>query len=704
MDLGRYLLGLVLMAACLGALVTGACRLRATALPEWSGCPARIADAIAFGALALVSLELVGIVGAFDPLGVVVASVVIGLGARAFAGRLTVRAEHEQPRPELDSSAGTPATVVAVFAVAVLTAAWVARVIFAYRNGMETIDTLWYHMPFAARFVQTGSIVGLHYVDNDAITAFYPANSEIFHAFALVLFRSDFLSPLLNLGWAALALAAGWAIGRPYGRARHCLVAVALVLAIPALTVSEPGGAYNDIVCVALLLASAAILVTGGVAVAPSAFAAAAAGLALGTKFTMIVPAVALALGVVVISPRGARLRQAGIWVVGLIGLGGYWYIRNLARVGNPFAPDSLHLGPLSLPAPHLSTPLATFAGQLSNAHAWTAYYLPGLQESFGLAAWAIVLAAGAGSLLALATGSDRVQRMLGVVAALSAIGFMVTPEPIGLFIFGANVGRLGAPALALGLVLLPTVPMMRGARASVAWLGGAAAVLVATQINPSIWPIDLRIPVYGPAVHGASAIAGVLVGVALGVGALGWTRLRGRTSVWRGLEPRLRPITIALAAVLLASSGWWVADAYARDRYASTSPLPVIYRWARGIRDARIGIVGNFLQYPLYGPDDSNYVQYVGEPTPHGGFTTISDCPDWRRAVDNGRYRWLVLTPSAFGLNPTTTIAPEVAWTRSSPAATLVVRERSDEGALADTAELFHVDGPLDPATCPRP
>src|SRR5205085_3461046 len=42
----------------------------------------------------------------------------------------------------------------------------------------ETVDTLWYHLPQAARFVQTGSILHLHYFDNDPVTAFYPSRSE----------------------------------------------------------------------------------------------------------------------------------------------------------------------------------------------------------------------------------------------------------------------------------------------------------------------------------------------------------------------------------------------------------------------------------------------------------------------------------------------------------------------------------------------
>jgi len=59
------------------------------------------------------------------------------------------------------------------------------------------------------------------------------------------------------------------------------------------------------------------------------------------------------------------------------------------------------------------------------------------------------------------------------------------------------------------------------------------------------------------------------------------------------------------------------------------------------------------------------------------------------------------VLTPTAFPFNRQAPVAPEVAWTRSSPAATLVLREHSAAGFSGDTAVLLRLRGPLDPAAC---
>jgi hypothetical protein len=53
-----------------------------------------------------------------------------------------------------------------------------------------------------------------------------------------------------------LALTAGWAIGRPFGVEPHCLVGVVLVLATPTLVDTQPGGAYNDVTSIALVLSA----------------------------------------------------------------------------------------------------------------------------------------------------------------------------------------------------------------------------------------------------------------------------------------------------------------------------------------------------------------------------------------------------------------------------------------------------------------
>src|SRR5262249_54580029 len=121
----------------------------------------------------------------------------------------------------------------ALAVTAVASGPWLARTVRATRFGMGTVDTLWYHLPAAARFVQDGRVYGLQTFEGHTTTYFYPQDSALLHGFGFSAFNSDLLSPLLNIGWFALALLAGWCIGRPRGVAPVSMAGVAVLLATP---------------------------------------------------------------------------------------------------------------------------------------------------------------------------------------------------------------------------------------------------------------------------------------------------------------------------------------------------------------------------------------------------------------------------------------------------------------------------------------
>jgi hypothetical protein len=686
--IGRYVVGVLLGAIVLGPILAGAVRVRRRALPRWEGPPARVAEAVLSAGLLLVALELAGIAGALDRVGVVVACLAIGAVAWLLAPRLA-QTSLATPRPPASTRTGG---AVALGAASIAAAAWLGWVVSSYRAGMESVDTLWYHLPFAARFVQTGSILHLHYVDRDPVTVFYPSNSELFHSLGLVLFRSDVLSPLINLLWGGLALAAAWSIGRPHGRAPHCLLAVVLVLSTPGLVDTQPGGAYDDIVGIALLLAAAALLVNGGLAGPVTAIAAAAAGFAFGTKYQFVIPALALGVGVVGVS-AGRRARAALIWTVGLFVLGSYWYLRNTVIVGNPFPPLA-HLGPLSLPSPQATTRSFTVGQYLFNGTVWRAFYLPGFRDSLGRAWWALLALMLAGSLGAPALDREPVRRMLGGVVAVGIVAFVVTPQFLGLpglpIFFVDNVRYLASP-LALGLVLVPINRVMRAPPLGNAWLALGAAILLATVIDRRVWSTGFTGPSTPGFERGGGAIA---AGAVLGGAILLAPWLAGFI---QGLKRRL-PFALAGVVSLLAC-GWLVADSYAHRRFTGTAPLPRIYAWAQLVHHQRIGIVGLVEQYPLYGRDASNYVQFIGRPESHSGIASIGTCHAWRAAVNRGHYGWLVLAPVGFPLDRTIPVAPEAGWTLTSPRARLVIREHALNGV--GTAILARITGRLDPAAC---
>ena len=67
--------------------------------------------------------------------------------------------------------------------------------------GMDRADTLWYHMPLAAKFVQTGSLGDIFFFDPIFFASFYPANSEVLHAVPILAFERDIISPAPQPGF-----------------------------------------------------------------------------------------------------------------------------------------------------------------------------------------------------------------------------------------------------------------------------------------------------------------------------------------------------------------------------------------------------------------------------------------------------------------------------------------------------------------------
>jgi hypothetical protein len=589
---------------------------------------------------------------------------------------------------------------IALAVMSVLVAAWGAWTVHALRNGMDSLDTRWYHMPAAGRFLQTGSLTGLHHLDTSNLTAFYPFNSEVLHALGAMLIGSDFLSPLLNVGWLALALLAGWSIGAPFGVAPVTMVATMAVVGTPTMITTQAGAALTDIVGLSLLLSAVAVLIASGArgrwTLGPVLVAGLAAGLAMGVKWTLVPAVGAMTIGVVVVATRGLRLASAGAWSCGLVLTGSFWYLRNLVVTGNPVPPLEVEIGPLALPSPPQRIITSSVSDFLLDGHVWRRVFVPGFADAFGLMWWAVVGLAIIGMVAVVALGPGRVPRMLGLVAIAALVAYVVQPQALGLFAnnplwFGLNL-RYALPGLGVGLVLLPLAPALRRGRWPTLLAAVLGAVVVIAQFARDVWPPgSLGRPGPWPG-RGAEIASGVAIGIVVFAG--GGLHLLERR---RPVGGRRAALTGVVAAVLCAVMAGFALEQYHLDRrygpgstYPESWPITAIYAWARDVRGARIGIVGNTFQYPLYGKDLSNYVQYVGRAGPDGSYDALDRCDDWRKTLNDGHYDYvLVAPPPVFTRQP-----PEaLAWTEQDPAASVVLR---DQGAV-----LFRLDGELDPDAC---
>ncbi len=704
-SVGRYAIGAAALVVICASLAVAAVSIRRRILGDWTGAPARLAESVIGLALLIGILELLGTVGLFAFAPIVVACLLVGWASLRESGSGPSGAWRGQA-PDSPSSASVgptdpirtlpkpgAATVLALLAAATVLAEWGALSIQSYDVGIRGFDSLWYHLPWAASFAQTGNVVSLRFTDVEYLTPFYPATAEVLHGLGIVLLGRDTLSPGLNLLWLGLTLLAAYCIGRPRGVGPATLLGAAVALATSMMDYSQAGAAANDVVALFFLLAAVALLVNGWPErSAALVLAAVAAGLAVGVKLTVLAPVLALTIGVVAIAPRAQRFATARLWLVPLVLAGGFWYARNLIAIGNPL-PWTSFAGVLPTPAAPLQQDTGyAVVHYLTTSGFWNRFAQPALASGLGRWWWAMLAVAVLGPLLCLVwperSGDDLriapvVPRapvaMLGGVALLSLAAYLITPEtaagpagnPLG---FAFNLRYL-APALTLSLAVAPLAPPLARTRAiRTAVVIALAALLAATVAQPQLWPAHVT----GAILIGAAAI--VLLALT-----------------------RARPAFV-MAALILVVAGYPLQRHYLRGRYAyhpGVSYLAPIWAQFRSVHDARVGVVGTFggfFAYPLFGLDVSNRVQYVAGRGPHGSFTPITTCARWRAQVNSDHLTYLITTPARDPWHPRVLgPSPETNWTSSDPAARPVYHEQ----ALGQPVVVFRIRGPLHPATC---
>jgi len=586
-------------------------------------------------------------------------------------------------------------------------------------NGMFGGDTTWYHMPFAARIAQDHSTIHLHFTDPLRLAAwFYPQSTELIHGADIVLFKSDWLSPLLNLFWLAIALLAAWCVGRPYKVGPATLVAAAIVLDAGVMIETQPGEGRNDIMGLAFLIAFAAFLINGHQRRAPAAgavqdapetdaplldkgplvMAGIAAGLAGSVKYTFLIPVAAITVGVVLFSGRGRRWTTAWVMAVPMLVVGGYWYLRAAIKTGGNPIPIT-KFGPLQLPTPDQMPldprPRFAVAHYLPEPTIYRSWFFPQLDNAFGPLWPLILIVAVAAAVFIVVRSRNRILQVIAAAALATAFVYLFTPltaagqdgSPTGFF---TNTRYL-VPGLVLAMALLPIARPLR-APDSRAWqtllfLTGVYAITVLTTPR---W--------YPGYIVGAIFITLALVWVP---GGLGLARSRRQAS--RATVAVAGGVVVLLAVVLgRAQEVQYAEHHYTEpDHFLQDGGPKKAYVFARKQHDKRIGIAGSgeifFGQYGFYGADLSNDVQYVGVPGPDGTYRLATGCRQFRRQINAGDYDYLVLSQYTMD-GPGPYQFPIYAWVKSDPALKLVVAEPT---TYPEPDYVYKVVGTLDPAGC---
>ncbi|HEX5928008.1 MAG TPA: hypothetical protein VFY48_01295 [Solirubrobacterales bacterium] len=714
---GSYLAGCLALIGIVAALGLGAYWLRRWIVPEFSGALARLAEATLAVALLVVCLQVLGSLSLLYYGWIVVVCVGAGLGA-AWLGRAKAPRGpgREVAAPRVETIAFFIALGVASFTVA----EWTFPAQSSLDFGMFGGDTTWYHMPFSAFMAQEHSTVPLHYTDPLRLAAwFYPACTELINAMTIVLFKSDWLAPLQNLIWLPIALLAAWCVGRPYRVGPATLVAAAIVLDAGVMIETQPGEARNDIMGLAFLLAFVAFLINGHQRRAPASgavqdapdrdaplldkgplvMAGIAAGLAISVKFTFLVPVAAISVGVVLFSGRGRRWTSAWVMAVPMLIVGGYWYLRAMIKTGGNPIPIT-KFGPLNLPTPDQMPldprPRFAVAHYIGDPTMYRRWFFPELDNALG-PLWPLILIIGVAAAVYIAWRSRNViLRVVAAAALATAVVYVFTPltaagqegSPTGFF---TNTRYL-IPGLVLALVLLPVARPLRAPEGR-AWktLLFLTAVYAVTVLATPRW--------FTPYIFGTVFLTLLLVWAPA---ALSMGRGRGRFT---------GPVVAAATAVLVLLAvvlGRAQEVQYAEQHYQN--PLPFLgeggpreaYEFAHDLQDQRIGIIGSsqiiFGQYGFYGADLSNHVQYIGVKGPNGTYRLPTSCPQFRRAVNEGDYDYLIMSQFTQDSPAAEYWYPIYAWSKTDPALELVVAERN---ITPQHDFVFKVNGKMDPAGC---
>lgn len=713
---GSYVGGCLAVIGIVSAVALGGYWLRRWIVPEFSGALARLADATIAVALLILALELLGSLSILEVGWIVVVCIAIGLGA-ALLGWWRAPAESRAvSAPQVQTAALLIALGVASWAFA----EWTFPSLQGLDFGMYGGDTTWYHMPFAARMAQEGSTVHLLYTDPLRLAAwFYPQSSELIHGSAIVVFKDDWLSPLINLVWLSIGLLAAWCVGRPYKVGPATLVASALVFSAGVMIETQPGEGRNDVMGLAFLLAFAAFLINGhqrrapaegavhdtpevGAALldkGPLILAGIAAGIAISVKLPLLAPVGAIAVGMVLVSGRGRRLMTAAAIGVPAFVVGGYWYVKAAIQTGgNPI--PAIGWGPLHLPRPDQMPldprPRFAVAHYLGEPTIYRRWFFPQLDNALGLL-WPLILIVAVAAAVYIAFRSrNKVLRVLGVAALITAAVYLVTPltaagqegSPTGFF---TNTRYL-MPGLLLALTLVPIARPLR-APDSRAWqtLLFFTGIYAFTVLTTPRW--------YPGYIVGTVFLTLAFVWAPAGL-AMG----RSRRAVGRGAVALVAGGIVFFAVVL----GRAQQVQYAEQHYTRLTPFlqdggpQEAYAYTRKLHDQRIGIAGSgeifFGQYGFYGADDTNHVQYIGVKGAGGTYRLATTCRRFRELVNEGEYDYLVVSQATQDSPEAEYWYPIYAWLKTDPALEKVVAEPQ---ITPQPDYVFKVNGKLDPGGC---
>ncbi len=606
-----------------------------------------VANGLVSLALALAIFYPLALAGLFNRWSVVVCCLVIGAGAHIAWGRH--RALRNEPRALVAwarALAHSRGAILGLGAAIVLAFA-------AFRAATRpplSWDSLTYHDFLAGTWVQAGRLVRPSLPRAAEGYWYLPCHFEALVAWAMVPFHGDFVVNFVNFPILALLAMATYALGRELGLCVfNASLSAALFCGSPAV-LAYLCTQYNDILVPALLVAGClfALRFTRALAWRDAVLAFLACGLAVGTKYSAVVPSALICLTVVVAALRGGGFRRGAaglaLGLVVVIAAGFPKYLANWAEEGNPFYPVPVRLfgravfrGSPYFIEQEKRLGRGTWRDDLRQMRTIStyAYGAEPTPLTWGPKLPLVLVLAVLGLVAARRTGQPAAVWLVGLWWAVPLAHFYLDPSSTAVAtrrFWQESSARFIAPSVAL---------MSVGAVVGLSVLRSPAVRLLGRAMLCGLFLYDLCVMTVVPDSPAVLAALGVALPVALGVAA--WWRLP------RGVLLRRILVAGACVATVLGVCGLKAFRDAKRWRFYATRlelhPFPRHYveGWAAcdvpGERrvialasyERRLG--NHWFFYPLMGRRLQNRVLYV----PVVGADEKPDQEAWLRRLERG-------------------------------------------------------------------
>jgi hypothetical protein len=492
-------------------------------------------------------------------------------------------------------------------------------------------DSLTYHLFFAGRLVQTGTLDTFTGPFATEMLVHFPPNGDLMTAWLLLPFHSDVLAGTINLFFILLGAVALYGLGRELDVDRGDAALAACLVSLSPFLLTFVNSQMVDALVYAMLISGVLFTVRYLVArrTPEAMFAFTALGIAFGTKYTALAFGglqVVSVIGALVVFNRHRIRAAASVTVCGLLvmtALGGSTYMANWRDTGNPLYPMDVRVaGRIIFQGSPYTGLVEQERGGIGTRYDDLAHfarmftYAPALREPTTAGPKYLVLAVLA--LVSLTVVRRQRRRwLIWLVAGFGAVALLAAYLPGDGF---AALARRAWPLASPRFLIAPFAVIAVVAMPAFSLLRRRLAVLPVLLNSSIVWDVFLSRPEL-PAGDYPLALAVGTAGIVL-LGATGM-----RLPPW---TPALRAcLTVVLTAIAVAGLAE-VQRARERSRWsrvattASPDVKPLVEGWRACDtidRPRRIALTAgwdrhssgmNWFYYPLMGSRLQNTVEYV--------------------------------------------------------------------------------------------